>query len=113
MDLGTISKKLKALAYASKQQFVDDLNLIWTNFLRYNTNPDLSLRRKVLYIQKEADELVPLIPPITVRDRAEGEAEERSMLNDDTNDDNMEDSDDEPIMSSRGRAPFALKRPKS
>jgi transcriptional activator SPT7 len=44
-----------------------------------------------------------LIPDIVVRDRAEVEAEERRMQHLDAELDGMEDSDDEPIMASRGR----------
>lgn len=36
MDLGTVGKKLKAFAYNSKQEFIDDLNLIWSNCFQYN-----------------------------------------------------------------------------
>lgn len=101
MDLGTMTKKLKALQYKSKQEFVDDLNLIWSNCLKYNTNPDHYLRKHALYMRKETEKLVPLIPDIVIRDRAEVEAEERRMQLAEL--DGGEESDDEPIMSSRGR----------
>ena len=39
MDLGTMSRKLRDNKYTSKQTFVDDLNLIWSNCLLYNTLP--------------------------------------------------------------------------
>ncbi|KAJ5601660.1 hypothetical protein N7510_011194 [Penicillium lagena] len=100
MDLGTMTKKLKALQYRSKQDFVDDLTLIWSNCLKYNTNPEHLLRKHALYLRKETDKLVPLIPEIVIRDRAEVEAEERRLQ---LADDGAEESDDEPIMSSRGR----------
>jgi transcriptional activator SPT7 len=101
MDLGTMTKKLKALQYKSKQEFVDDLNLIWANCLKYNTNPDHFLRKHALYMRKETEKLVPLIPDIVIRDRAEVEAEERRLQLAEL--DGAEESDDEPIMSSRGR----------
>ncbi|SMR63557.1 unnamed protein product [Zymoseptoria tritici ST99CH_3D1] len=98
MDIGTMIKKLKQLAYKSKKDFVDDLNLIWANCLRYNQDPQHVLRKKALYMRKETDKLTPLIPDIVVRDRAEVEAEERRAHLDN------EDSDEEPlIMASRGR----------
>lgn len=96
-----MTKKLKALQYKSKQEFVDDLNLIWSNCLKYNTNPDHFLRKHALYMRKETEKLVPLIPDIVIRDRAEVEAEERRLQFADL--DGGEESDDEPIMSSRGR----------
>lgn len=101
MDLGTMTKKLKAIQYKSKQEFVDDLNLIWANCLKYNANPEHFLRKHALYMRKETEKLVPLIPDIVIRDRAEVEAEERRLQLADL--DGAEESDDEPIMSSRGR----------
>ncbi|KAL4918542.1 hypothetical protein BDW62DRAFT_181068 [Aspergillus aurantiobrunneus] len=101
MDLGTMTKKLKALQYKSKQEFVDDLNLIWSNCLKYNTNPEHFLRKHAVYMKKETEKLVPLIPEIVIRDRAEVEAEERRLQLAEL--DGGDESDDEPIMSSRGR----------
>jgi transcriptional activator SPT7 len=101
MDLGTMTKKLKALQYKSKQDFVDDINLIWANCLKYNTNPEHFLRKHALYMRKETEKLVPLIPEVVIRDRAEVEAEERRLQLAEM--DGAEESDDEPIMSSRGR----------
>ena len=103
MDLGTMTKKLKTYQYKSKVEFVSDLNLIWANCLKYNANPEHPLRKKALVMRKETEKLVPLIPNITVRDRAEVEAEERRQQQGDVNLDDDEDSDDEPIISSRGR----------
>ncbi|KAF2661616.1 hypothetical protein K491DRAFT_420008 [Lophiostoma macrostomum CBS 122681] len=103
MDIGTMMKKLKQLQYKSKKDFVDDLMLIWSNCLRYNADPSHFLRKKALYMRKETEKLVPLIPEITIRDRAEVEAEERRMRNGDVDADGAEDSEDEPIMASRGR----------
>jgi len=100
MDIGTMIKKLKQLAYKSKKEFVDDLNLIWSNCLNYNSSPEHPFRKKALYMRKETEKLTPLIPDIVVRDRAEVEAEERRQhaLDGDESDD-----DDAPIMASRGR----------
>ncbi|KAF9731356.1 hypothetical protein PMIN06_011855 [Paraphaeosphaeria minitans] len=104
MDIGTMMKKLKQLAYKSKKEFVDDLMLIWANCLKYNSASDHPLRKKALYMRKETEKLVPLIPDITVRDRADVEAEERRMRNGDADADGADDSEDEePIMASRGR----------
>ena len=103
MDLGTMTKKLKSYQYKSKVEFVSDLNLIWANCLKYNANPEHPLRKKALVMRKETEKLVPLIPNIVVKDRAEVEAEERRQQHVDGNLDDDEDSDDEPIISSRGR----------
>lgn len=81
MDLGTMTKKLKSISYKSKQEFVNDLNLIWSNCLKYNAEPSHYLRKHALAMRKETDKLVPLIPDIVIRDRAEVEAEERRMQN--------------------------------
>jgi len=100
MDIGSMLKKLKQLAYRSKKDFVDDLSLIWANCLKYNQDPNHPLRKKALYMRKETDKLTPLIPDIIIRDRAEVEAEERRMHSVDADD---SDEDDAPIMASRGR----------
>lgn len=104
MDIGTMMKKLKQFQYKSKKEFVDDLMLIWSNCLKYNADPSHFLRKKALHMKKETEKLVPLIPDITIRDRAEVEAEERRMRNGDVDADGADDSEDEePIMASRGR----------
>ena len=54
-------------------------------------------------MRKKAEELVPMIPAIVIKDRSEVEAEERRLLNGDADIDGGEESDDEPIISSRGR----------
>lgn len=102
MDLGSMTKKLKSLLYKSKTDFVTDLNLIWDNCLRYNQDMNHPLRRMANGMRKEAEKLIPLIPDLTIRSRAEVEAEERRKQNG-GEDDGGDDSDDEPIMSSRGR----------
>ena len=99
MDIGSMIKKLKQLAYKSKKEFVDDLDLIWSNCLKYNQDPNHPLRKKALYMRKETDKLTPLIPEVSIKDRAEVEAEERRLQVD--ADDS--DDDDAPIMASRGR----------
>lgn len=97
-----MTKKLKSLSYKSKTEFVVDLNLIWDNCLKYNQDMNHPLRRMANGMRKEAEKLIPLIPDLTIRSRAEVEAEERRKQNG-GEDDGGEDSDDEPIMSSRGR----------
>jgi transcriptional activator SPT7 len=101
MDLGSMTKKLKGLQYKSKADFVVDLNLIWDNCLRYNQEMSHPLRRMANGMRKEAEKLIPLIPDLAIRPRAEVEAEERRKQNG-GDDDAGDDSDDEPIMSSRG-----------
>lgn len=102
MDLGTMTKKLKQQGYKSKKDFVTDLDLIWSNCLKYNADIAHPLRRNANSMRKEAEKLIPLIPDLVIRPRAEVEAEERRKQNG-GEDDAGDDSDDEPIMSSRGR----------
>ncbi|KAI0438294.1 bromodomain-containing protein [Xylaria telfairii] len=112
MDLGSMTKKLKSLTYKSKTEFVVDLNLIWDNCLRYNQDMNHPLRRMANGMRKEAEKLIPLIPDLVIRPRAEVEAEERRKQNG-GDDDGGDDSDDEPIMSSRGRVAGGAKGTKS
>lgn len=107
-----MTKKLKALNYKSKTDFVTDLNLIWDNCLRYNQDMNHPLRRMANGMRKEAEKLIPLIPDLVIRPRAEVEAEERRKQNG-GDDDGGDDSDDEPIMSSRGRIAGGAKGTKS
>ncbi|KAM0134237.1 hypothetical protein ACHAP3_005550 [Botrytis cinerea] len=100
MDLGTMTKKLKQHLYRSKSEFVADLDLIWENCLNYNGADKHPLRRNAENMRKEAAKLIPLIPDLVIRPRAEVEAEERRKQN---GGDDADESDDEPIMSSRGR----------
>lgn len=97
-----MTKKLKTLVYKSKAEFVADLDLIWSNCLKYNADLSHPLRRNANSMRKEAEKLVPLIPDLVIRPRAEVEAEERRKQNG-GEDDAGDDSDDEPIMTSRGR----------
>lgn len=97
-----MTKKLKQLQYKSKAEFVTDLNLIWDNCQRYNQNLSNNLPRMANGMRREADKLIPLIPDLVIRPRAEVEAEERRKQNG-GEDDAGDDSDDEPIISSRGR----------
>lgn len=94
-----MTKKLKTLVYKSKAEFTADLDLIWNNCLKYNADIAHPLRRNANSMRKEAEKLIPLIPDIVIRPRAEVEAEERRRQNGGEE----EESDEEPIMSSRGR----------
>lgn len=100
MDLGTMQKKLKNLQYRSKKEVADDLALIWSNCLRFNQDASHHLRKKAIAMRAVSEKLVPLIPDLVVRDRAEVEAEERRQHAADMN---LEESDEEPILSMRGR----------
>lgn len=66
MDLGTMSKKLKAQEYMSKQQFVDDLNLIFTNCFTYNTAEDSIYRQHVQMLKDKWTYLLKTVPEIVI-----------------------------------------------
>lgn len=76
MDLNTVMKKLKGLSYNSKQEFVDDLMLIWNNCLTYNADPKHFMRAHAVAMQKKTQKLAPSIPNIVIRNRTEIEKEE-------------------------------------
>ncbi|KAK7206753.1 hypothetical protein BZA70DRAFT_275004 [Myxozyma melibiosi] len=79
MDLSTVMKKLKALQYRSKQEFVDDLMLIWNNCLEFNTDPQHYLRKHAIAMKKKTLTLIPLIPDITIKSKAEAESEDYTV----------------------------------
>lgn len=103
MDIGSMIKKLKQLQYKSKKEFVGDLELIWKNCEAYNKDPASVLRKKAEHMRRETARLTPLIPDILIRDRAEVEAEERRREAAEFDADDGEESDEEPIIASRGR----------
>ncbi|KAI8055791.1 hypothetical protein BDF22DRAFT_741079 [Syncephalis plumigaleata] len=75
MDLGTITKKLKEFKYQSKQEFVDDLMLIYRNCFTYNTEPGNVYRKSAQQMQKKTERLINFIPDLSIMDRAQMEAE--------------------------------------
>lgn len=44
MDFSTMAKKLKNKQYKSKREFKDDLDLIWSNCYKYNTEVPSALK---------------------------------------------------------------------
>ncbi|CAR29612.1 ZYRO0G12804p [Zygosaccharomyces rouxii] len=82
MDLNTVLKKLKTFQYNSKQEFVDDIMLIWKNCLTYNSDPSHFLRGHAIAMQKKSMQLIPLIPNIVIRNRVDVEKEFEEMEKD-------------------------------
>lgn len=76
MDLNTVMKKLKGLSYNSKQEFANDLMLIWNNCLTYNADPMHFMRAHATAMQKRTQKLIPSIPNIVIKNRSEIEKEE-------------------------------------
>ncbi|KAK3843798.1 MAG: hypothetical protein J3R72DRAFT_366499, partial [Linnemannia gamsii] len=75
MDLGTVLKKLKSFNYQSKQQFADDLFLIYQNCMTYNSDPASVYRKHAIAMKKKTQQLLETVQDVTIRDRAELEAE--------------------------------------
>lgn len=76
MDLNTVMKKMKNLSYNSKEEFVEDLMLIWNNCLTYNADPKHYLRAHAIAMQKRTQRLTPTIPNIVIRNRTDIENDE-------------------------------------
>ncbi|KAK5782296.1 hypothetical protein RI543_000228 [Arxiozyma heterogenica] len=100
MDLNTVLKKLKTFQYDSKQDFVDDIMLIWKNCLTYNSDPSHFLRAHAIAMQKKSLQLIPMIPNITVRSRAEVERELAEMEKDKDYEEDGEDEEEEEVAGS-------------
>ena len=75
MDLGTMTRKLKAFQYKSKEEFMNDLDLIYTNCFTYNTAEDSIYRVHARAMREKSDTLATFIPDITVKNRDEFEDE--------------------------------------
>ncbi|KZV63639.1 hypothetical protein PENSPDRAFT_757821 [Peniophora sp. CONT] len=67
MDLGTMLKNLKKGDYPTKRLFQDDLDLIWSNCLEYNSAESHPLRACATRLKRKADRLLASITDI--RDR--------------------------------------------
>ncbi|KAI9268278.1 hypothetical protein BDA99DRAFT_603761 [Phascolomyces articulosus] len=113
MDLGTVTKKMKALQYKSKKEFSDDLYLIYENCLLYNTNPVSRInnvtseyRKHANAMKRKTDRLMARVPDITIKDRTEQETEEFG-------DEASEDGDSDIQRVSRGKATGGHKHPAS
>lgn len=76
MDLNTVMKKLKNLCYNSKQEFVNDLMLIWSNCLTYNVDPKHYLRAHAIAMQKKTLKLISSISNIQIKNKYENDKEE-------------------------------------
>lgn len=66
MDLGTMGKKLKAQEYNNKQQFIDDLNLIYSNCFTYNTAEDSIYRQHIQMLRDKWTYLLKSVPDIVI-----------------------------------------------
>ena len=66
MDLSTIGKKLKSQEYNNKQQFVDDLNLIFSNCFSYNTAEDSIYRQHIQMLRDKWTYLLKSVPDIVI-----------------------------------------------
>ncbi|CAJ0766318.1 16998_t:CDS:2, partial [Entrophospora sp. SA101] len=66
MDLSIISKRIKNTHYNSKKEFSDDLYLIYSNCLLYNTNPDNEYRKHAIAMREKTDALLQSVPDITI-----------------------------------------------
>lgn len=95
MDLNTVMKKLKNLAYNSKHEFVDDLMLIWSNCLTYNADPKHFIRAHAIAMQKKTLKLVPSIPDITIKSKADLEKEEEADMKKRLKESGKEEDDEE------------------
>ncbi|KAI9349453.1 hypothetical protein DFJ73DRAFT_833617 [Zopfochytrium polystomum] len=98
MDLTQMTKKLHALQYMSKDDFADDLYLIWSNCLTYNTHPENPFRKKAIVMKKRTTELLKKVPDIKIEVKAPDDPDTES------DDEHEEKPGDEgkPVLGSRG-----------
>ncbi|GAA6001668.1 hypothetical protein JCM10207_002256 [Rhodosporidiobolus poonsookiae] len=69
MDLGSLLKKVKQQAYRTKKAFAEDLDLIWSNCLLYNSHPSHPLRHSAETLRAKSNQLLEFItdPAVTQR----------------------------------------------
>ncbi|ORY84451.1 hypothetical protein BCR37DRAFT_386601 [Protomyces lactucae-debilis] len=112
MDLGTLMKNLKNLQYKSKKEFQDDVFLIWQNCLTYNADPNHPLRKHAYAMRRKSEQLLGMVPNITVRDRVDVEAEELG-LGDDGDAESEDDKLQPPPANKSTRGTFGSKSAKA
>ncbi|SCV68560.1 BQ2448_681 [Microbotryum intermedium] len=61
MDLATLAKRVKQQMYRTKKAFADDLDLIWSNCLLYNSHPGHPLRRSAEILRAKSNQLLEFI----------------------------------------------------
>ncbi|ORY56206.1 hypothetical protein BCR35DRAFT_309912 [Leucosporidium creatinivorum] len=61
MDLATLLKRVKQQTYRTKKAFADDLDLIWSNCLLYNSHPSHPLRRSAEILRQKSNQLLEFI----------------------------------------------------
>ncbi|GAA5890246.1 hypothetical protein JCM8208_002750 [Rhodotorula glutinis] len=69
MDLATLLKKVKQQSYRTKKAFAEDLDLIWSNCLHYNSHPSHPLRASAEALRAKSNQLLEFItdPALTQR----------------------------------------------
>ncbi|GAA5955455.1 hypothetical protein JCM10213_000379 [Rhodosporidiobolus nylandii] len=69
MDLGTLLKKVRQQTYRTKKAFAEDLDLIWSNCLLYNSHPAHPLRTSAEALRAKSNQLLEFItdPAVTQR----------------------------------------------
>ncbi|GAA5887636.1 hypothetical protein JCM5296_004441 [Sporobolomyces johnsonii] len=61
MDLATLLKKVKQQSYRTKKAFAEDLDLIWSNCLLYNSHPNHPLRHSAEVLRAKSNQLLEFI----------------------------------------------------
>ncbi|ORX41466.1 hypothetical protein BCR36DRAFT_339426 [Piromyces finnis] len=76
MDLSLMSRKLKGLQYNSKEEFSNDLELIWSNCLAYNTDPKSPFRMHAMKMRVKANSLMKSVPDVTIKIKGDSDSED-------------------------------------
>lgn len=112
MDLGTLMKNLKNIQYKSKTDFAQDVMLIWDNCLTYNADAAHPLRKHAYAMRRKSEQLLAMVPDVTIRDRLEVEAEEFGLPDGDQEEDE-EDPEKKVFAGKSTRGTFGPKSKKS
>lgn len=79
MDLSTMLRKLKAMVYNSRREFLADLNRIYNNCFTYNTDPGSMLRVHVTMLRDKWVRLLAEVPEIEIRTVAVAPSDQASL----------------------------------
>jgi len=76
MDLSLMTRKMKGLQYNSKEEFANDLELIWSNCLAYNTDPKSPFRTHAIKMRAKATTLLKTVPDVTIKIKGDSDSED-------------------------------------
>lgn len=84
MDINSIKRKFKTLKYSSVKEVIDDINLIWSNCMKYNMEGS-EIYKMAFYMEKLSNKLIEKIFKTTCYQKQYNKSNSFSNLNSNNN----------------------------